>query len=139
MKILLVEDSFFDVRINIEFLSHYGEVDTAKDGKEATDKFVKQIENGQPYQLICMDVMLPVASGFDATEFIRVYEAMNKIPEDKKVKIIVLTSLNMDFQVKEAYLKGADIFFTKPINPFKIERFLKEKGLIADKKKKVIK
>ena len=66
MRILLAEDNFVTRKLMVAILSQYGECDVAVDGMEAVDAFLMALEDGKPYDLICLDIMMPVMDGFQA-------------------------------------------------------------------------
>ncbi len=69
-RILLVEDNELNSEIAVELLNEYGfQVDTAENGAEAVEK-VKNSAPGE-YDLVLMDVQMPVMNGYEATEKIR--------------------------------------------------------------------
>ena len=61
MKILLAEDDFVTRKFMASFLSKYGECDVTVDGMEAVDAFMLALEEGEPYDLVCLDIMMPVS------------------------------------------------------------------------------
>ena len=60
MRILIAEDDFASRKAILKFLSAYGECDVTVDGMEAIDAFMMALEEEDPYDLICLDVMIPV-------------------------------------------------------------------------------
>ena len=60
MRILLAEDDFVTRKFMTNFLSKYGECDVTVDGMEAVDAFMMAMEDGEPYDLVCLDIMMPV-------------------------------------------------------------------------------
>lgn len=66
MKILLAEDDFVTRKFMVGFLSKYGECDVTVDGMEAVDAFMMALEDGEPYDLVCLDIMMPVMDGYQA-------------------------------------------------------------------------
>ncbi len=71
MKILLAEDDFASRKFMTNYLEKYGECDITVDGEEAVDAFMMALEDGEPYDLICLDVMMPVLDGYQALKAIR--------------------------------------------------------------------
>ncbi|MFW6242306.1 MAG: response regulator, partial [Thermodesulfobacteriota bacterium] len=71
MKILVVEDDFISRRILKEILTEHGDCDVVVDGDEAVQAFRLAREEGAPYQLICMDIMMPNKDGHEALQEIR--------------------------------------------------------------------
>lgn len=130
MKILLTEDDFVTRKYMQEFLSQYGECDITVDGMEAVDAFTMELEAGEPYDLICLDIMMPVMDGYQALLGIRNIEKEKGIPKEDQVKIIMTTQLNDEQNVKMAFEYGATIYSGKPIDKERFEQALKKLGLI---------
>ena len=108
--ILLVEDNELNSEITVEILNGYGcQVDTAGNGAEA----VKKIKNSKPgnYDLVLMDVQMPVMNGYEATRQIR---ALND-PALAGITILAMTANAFDEDKKKALECGMDGFLTKPI------------------------
>ena len=59
MKILLAEDDFVTRKFMANFLSKYGDCDVTVDGMEAVDAFMLALEEDEPYDLVCLDIMMP--------------------------------------------------------------------------------
>ncbi len=100
MKILLAEDDFASRKFMDKQLSRYGECDVMVDGEEAVDAFMMALEDGEPYDLACLDVMMPVMDGYQVLKAIRDIEAQKGIPKNKRVKVIMTTALNDERNVK---------------------------------------
>ncbi len=130
MKILLAEDDFVTRKFMQNFLSKYGECDITVDGMEAVDAFMMALEEDDPYDLVCLDVMMPVMDGYQALAGIRNLEKERNIPEDKAVKIIMATALNDEKNVKMAFDLGCTVYSGKPIDQERFEQALKKLGLI---------
>ena len=60
MKILLAEDDFVTRKFMANFLSKYGDCDVTVDGMEAVDAYMMALEDDDPYDLVCLDIMMPV-------------------------------------------------------------------------------
>ncbi len=130
MKILLAEDDFVTRKFMVNFLSKYGECDVTVDGMEAVDAFMMALEDGEPYDLICLDIMMPVMDGYQALVAIRKLEKEKNISEEKAVKVIMTTALNEERNVKMAFELGCTIYSGKPINQDRFEQALKKLNLI---------
>ena len=81
MKILLAEDDFASRKFMDKQLSRYGECDVMVDGEEAVDAFLMALEDDEPYDLACLDVMMPVMDGYQVLKAIRDIEAQRGIPK----------------------------------------------------------
>lgn len=130
MKILLAEDDFVTRKFMVNFLSKYGECDVTVDGMEAVDAFMMALEDGEPYDLICLDIMMPVMDGYQALVGIRNLEKERNVPEDKAARVIITTALNDEQNVKMAFELGATIYSGKPIDKDRFEQALKKLNLI---------
>lgn len=130
MRILLAEDDFATRKFMAGFLSKYGECDVTVNGEEAVDAFIMALEDGEPYDLVCLDIMMPVMDGYQALVGIRNLEKQRNIPEDKAVKVIMTTALNEEKNVKMAFELGCTIYSGKPIDQEKFEQAMRKLNLI---------
>ena len=130
MRILIAEDDFASRKVILKFLSEYGECDVTVDGMEAIDAFMMALEDGDPYDLICLDVMMPIMDGYQALKNIRDIEREHNIPEEEMVKIIMTTALNEQKNVKKAFELGCTVYCAKPIDMDKLKNTLELIGLV---------
>ncbi|MCJ1396376.1 hypothetical protein MMC18_009266 [Xylographa bjoerkii] len=124
-KILLVEDNKINLRLLETFMKKrkYKNVDTAENGQLAVEA-VEQ--HGLGYDIIYMDISMPVLNGFEATAAIRSLEASRSTTEHTpRALVIALTGLASARDQHEAFTCGVDLFMTKPM------RF-KEMGKLLD-------
>ena len=108
--ILLVEDNELNSEIAVEILNEYGFlVDTAENGAEAVEK----VKNSKPgnYDLVLMDVQMPVMNGYEATRQIRALTD----PALSGITILAITANAFDEDRKKALECGMDGFLSKPI------------------------
>ena len=130
MRILLAEDDFASRKFMTQYLSKFGDCDVTVDGEEAVDAFIMALEDENPYDLICLDVMMPVLDGYQVLKAIRDIEAQRGIIKEEKVKVIMTTALNEERNVKMAFELGCTIYSGKPINQDRFEQALKKLNLI---------
>ena len=130
MKILLAEDEFLTRKFMTEILSKYGECDVTVDGSEAVDAFMMAYEDKEPYDLVCLDIMMPALDGYQTLKAIRDIEKEKGIPDDKRSKIIMTTALNEGRNVTKAFELGCVAYAGKPIDQEKFENVLKKLDLI---------
>lgn len=130
MRILLAEDDFVTRKFMANFLSKYGECDVTVDGMEAVDAFMMALEDDEPYDLVCLDIMMPVMDGYQALMGIRNIEKERDIPADKAAKVIMTTALNDEKNVKMAFDLGCTIYSGKPIDQDRFEQALQKLGLV---------
>jgi PAS domain S-box-containing protein len=132
MKILIAEDEPISRRIIEKNLSRLGRCDTVVDGAEAVEAFKLAAEDGTPYDLICLDIMMPGVDGQAALKQIREIERQMGIRGPWEVKVIMLTALDDPHSVVEAYYRGgATSYLVKPIEVEKLRFELRRLGLIT--------
>ncbi|CCH47406.1 response regulator [Pseudodesulfovibrio piezophilus] len=131
MRILIVEDEFTSRKLLTALLSDFGECDTASDGVECVDIFRHALDEGRPYDLLCMDIMMPNKDGHQALKEIRGIESKLGIPASREAKVIMVTALNDPKTVVKAYYKGgAAAYLPKPIEVDSLHAILKDLELI---------
>jgi len=131
MKALVVEDDFASRKLLQRILQPYGEADVAVNGLEAIEAFSKALEDGTPYDLICMDIMMPEMDGQAALKHIRRIEKEKGITSAKEAKIIMTTALDDPQNVVEAYYKGgATSYLSKPIDKSSLIQTIKDLKLL---------
>lgn len=130
MKILLAEDDFASRKFMDKYLSQYGDCDITVDGEEAVDAFMMALDDEEPYDLVCLDVMMPVLDGYQVLKAIRGIESQRKISKHNCVKVIMTTALNEERNVKKAFELGCEAYCGKPIDVDKFEKLLKKLGLV---------
>ncbi|WP_031483458.1 response regulator [Maridesulfovibrio frigidus] len=131
MKILVVEDEVASMKFISHLMVKYGECDTASDGIEAVRIFEVSLSSGPPYDLICMDIMMPEMDGHEALQKIRQLEELYSIPPKREVKVIMTTALDDPKNVMNALFKGgADEYLVKPITSANVEEAMKKVKLL---------
>ena len=111
-KVLLAEDNAINTEIALRLLEEFGlNADHADNGKTAAEKFMESAEN--EYCAILMDIRMPVADGYTATELIR------KMPRNDAatVPVIAMTADAFDESRRKAEKAGINDYVTKPIEP----------------------
>ena len=132
MKVLIAEDDFASRKFMLRFFEKYGECDVTVDGKEAVEAYKMAIECGEPYDLICLDIMMPEMDGHQALRAIRKIEEESGVAEDKRVKIVMTTALSETRHVTKAFENGCTAYAGKPINQDKLEAMLKKFKLMEE-------
>ena len=130
MKILIAEDDLVSRKFLSKFLAPYGEVDTVVDGLEALDAYLLSLKDDAPYDLLCLDIMMPRVDGVKVLKAIRDYEAQKGMSSDKRLKVIMTTALAEADNVKQSFEYGCEAYAAKPINTDKFIQVLHELGLI---------
>jgi chemotaxis protein histidine kinase CheA len=115
LRVLLAEDDFTSRLLLQTFLCGYGECHIAVNGKEAVEAFRSASERGQRYDLICMDIMMPVMDGREAVRHVRALERSHGILS-AGVKIIMTTTVHDIKEVIRCFQELCDAYLMKPID-----------------------
>jgi PAS domain S-box-containing protein len=111
-RVLMVEDNAVNMTIAVAMLEQWGvAVDQAFDGAQAVQAVESAAAQGQPFDLVLMDVQMPVMSGYEATRRLREGPAGQGLP------IIALTAAALSSEREQALASGMSGFLTKPIDP----------------------
>jgi len=128
MKILIAEDDATNQKLLQTILSHYGECDIAVDGEEAVNAVTKMLANQQNYDLITMDLRMPVMNGQEAIREIRKQEIAAGV---SKPAIIIVTTVSTDMEsIAGALSSQCNAYIVKPINTAKLRTELRDFDLI---------
>lgn len=121
-RILLVEDNTLNAEIAQTLLTDYGlHVDVASDGNEALEFFRADTNK---YDIIFMDVQMPVMDGYHATAAIRDLESKNS--KHSHTVIIGMSANAFKEDVDKALACGMDDYITKPIDIKKLQNLLRK-------------
>lgn len=133
MKILIAEDDLASRKFLSKFLSNYGEVDIVIDGLEALDAYLISVKENSPYDLICLDIMMPKVDGVKVLKAIRDYELKKGVKPEERVKVIMTTALAEIDYVKQAFEIGCEAYAAKPVDTNKMLEVMKKIGLFDSK------
>lgn len=131
MRILVVEDDFVARKFISKVMSDHGEVDIAIDGQEGVNAFRNAINEGNRYELVCLDIMMPEMDGQEVLKNIRQIEYDNGIMGLKGAKIIMTTALKDVDNIAKAFREQAEAYLVKPISIDDINKTLKNLGFLA--------
>jgi len=132
MKTLIVEDDFTSRLLLQTFLSRYGECHLAVNGKEAVEAFRMALDNGSPYNLICMDILMPEMDGTEAVKQVRRLEEARGVLSTHGVKIVMTTGVSDMKEVIRSFEGLCDTYLIKPIDTAELLRHLKSFRLVDD-------
>lgn len=115
LHVLLVEDNMLNQEIATMLLQSQGAtLDIANNGQEAVDIFTNTPEG--TYQLILMDIRMPILNGYGATEKIR----HSSHQDAQRIPIIAMTADAYDEDVQKCLAHGMNCHISKPINPARL-------------------
>jgi two-component system chemotaxis response regulator CheY len=132
IRILILEDDPVSGKMLTNYLEPYGKCDLATDGKSAVELFQKAIRVDGGYKLIFLDIMVPEIQGHDVLKMIRETEQKEGIPDEKKARVIMTTSLSDSENIIESFKTRCDSYLIKPIRKNKLINEIKSLGLLQD-------
>ena len=121
--VLLVEDNTVNQKVGLKFLERLGcEVRIAANGAECVSAW-----QHERFDLVLMDIQMPVMDGYTATRQIRDLERTQR----RRTPIIALTADALSGQLERCLQAGMDGLLTKPLNPEHLREMLERHGLAA--------
>lgn len=118
-RILVAEDNSINIQVARYILTPLAsELDFVLNGEEALEYYLKN-----KYDLILMDVVMPVMDGYEATQKIRKIELMRD--DGKRIPIIAMTANSMYEEIQNCIKVGMDGFLSKPFNTNDVKDILK--------------
>jgi two-component system chemotaxis response regulator CheY len=132
MKCLIVEDDPVSRLMLQRVLSRFGESRDVSDGSQALAAFQSALADEAPYDLICLDIMMPGIDGHEVLREIRKLEDERGIDIGDGARIIMTTALDDKGNVLGAFGASCDAYLIKPIDTTKLVQHLKTFGLLAE-------
>lgn len=132
MRALIVEDDATGAELLRHIIAPYAEVELARDGRAAIEKFREAAEAGRGFDLVCLDLMMPELNGQQVLQSIRDYEEQHKSTGREASKVIVISALDDSGNILSAFQVGCEAYLTKPVETSKLLDQLRELGLIHD-------
>jgi len=129
MKILIAEDNAVVMKLLHSLLSPLGEITPTANGLEAFAAAKTALQDKQPYDLICLDIMMPEVDGISALHSIRQMENKLGISREARSKIVMTTGASDRQHIEEARAEGCDGFLVKPISKDRLFGELRKLGL----------
>lgn len=125
MRILIAEDDYLNMQFLQAVLKEHGQCSGAPNGREAVQAYCQAVEDAAPFDVIFMDIMMPVLSGLDALERIREFERANahRIPRPAIAVMVTATSVSQDV-VRSYSSGGAFAYLVKPIQAQDIDQVM---------------
>ncbi len=132
-NILIVEDNVINQKVLMSLLHHSGmSISIANNGQEAVD-IVKEGE--VQFDLVLMDINMPIMDGYTATQMIRLDSKFDALP------IVAFTALVLDSEVQKMFNCGINAFLAKPLNIGKLYTalniYLSDTDIVSVKEKAV--
>lgn len=120
MKTLIAEDDSSSQLLMQELLERHGSAQITVCGSDAVEAVRLALEKNEPYDLICLDIMMPGMDGHAARNHIRALECEKGITSEKRAKIIMVTALDDVKNITDAIDGASDAYLVKPISSVKL-------------------
>jgi len=129
MNTLIVEDDPVSQELLLQYLQGQGETDIAEDGEKAVVSFCEAWGRRRPFDLVCLDIMLPRLDGQEVLKRIRSFEDEMGVGGLAACKVIMVTALRDAESVLTAFRGQCEGYLTKPISKEKLYREIESLGL----------
>ncbi len=130
MRTLIAEDDTTSSSVLVAALKKFGECMQVQDGMSAVEAFGQALDEEKPFDLVCMDIMMPNMDGIQAVKALRAAEQARGVPPDKEVKVLMVTALNDPRTVIQSFYRaGANAYLVKPMEPADLKAKLAELDL----------
>ena len=130
MRCLIVDDEITCRKILQLSLSPFFTIEEAVNGMEALTKINATMQAKSPFDLIILDIMMPIMDGQSVLVAIRATETKHGYPPGHGAKIVMSSALNDAANIKTAFREQVDGYITKPVDLKKMYRLLQEFGHI---------
>ena len=130
MRTLIVEDDFTSRTLLKEILKGLGSSDIAVNGQEAIEAVRNAMASNTPYDLICLDIMMPEMNGQEALVEIRRIEEESGLHIGRGAKILMTTALGDKDNILTAFKEQCDGYLVKPVEKRKFLSLLTDLNLI---------
>lgn len=124
MKTLVVEDDYITSEVMREIMTSFGECHVAENGLKAIEYFKNAIIDGNPYDLIFLDIMMPELDGQETLNQIREVEYSLNIKGLDCVKIVMTTALDDFENIRSAFKNQCEGYLVKPVDKDKVTKTL---------------
>ena len=132
MRTLIAEDDLTSRKLLKRLLEAHGECDAVEDGQKAVDAYRASLDGGQPYDLVCLDIMMPEKDGQIVLREIRALEARKGIAVGMGAKVIMTTALGDPKNVMLSFREQCDAYLVKPIENAMLLEHLQQLGLVDE-------
>ncbi|MCC6581162.1 MAG: response regulator [Phycisphaeraceae bacterium] len=129
MRILVTEDDFTSRHVLTGLLSRLGHCDVAVDGREAVSAVSISLKQKEPYDLICLDIMMPNMNGQEALARIRELESEAGMQPGDGAKVMMTTALNDSRNILQAFNGQCEAYLVKPITRARLVEQIRLLGL----------
>lgn len=129
MRTLVIEDDTTNQRLMEAYLAPLGECVLTSGGIEGVSRFTEALQTGRPFDLVCIDIMMPDMDGVTALRKIRETESEAGRYGSEEAKILMVTAVADREIVVEAFKQGCEGYIIKPIQREELYHHIRNFGL----------
>ena len=129
MRTLIAEDDFTSRLLLEQLLREYGPTESVANGRQAVEAVSQALNLRQPYDLICIDIIMPEMDGQEALQEIRALETKHGKNSGDGAKIVMTTVSRDKADIIKAFRGQCDGYLLKPVGKPALLDCLKELGL----------
>ncbi|MFH2132756.1 MAG: response regulator [bacterium] len=126
MRFLIVDDDLTNRKLLTTMLEDVGKCDIAVNGQEAVDLFKMTLTGESAYDVIFLDIKMPVMDGHETLRQVRALEEKNGVFSGDGVKIVMVTALGDKKNILDAFQEGCEYYLVKPFQRQKLLELLDE-------------
>lgn len=128
MKTLVVDDDELGCMLLTTFFEDFGSCDQAENGKAALDLYEVAVAEENPYDLICLDIVMPVMDGMTTLCNLREREQQNK---RKRTMVFIISARGSISDIEDAFFEGdCDDYIVKPFSRESVRQMLDRHKMI---------
>ena len=128
MKTLVVDDDELGRMLLTTFFDDFGHCDQAENGKLALDLYEAAVAEENPYDLVCLDIVMPVMDGMTTLRNLREIEQQQK---RKRTMVFVISARNSISDIEDAFFEGdCDDYIVKPFSRESIRKMLERHNMM---------
>ncbi len=132
MKVLIADDDKFSRKILETIFSKFSKCEFAENGVEAIAKFRSSLDLNDPFDLVCLDILMPEMDGLDVLKSFRLIEKHRNINPMDGTKILMLSGLNDSQSILGSFSAGCEAYIVKPIKEKVLLKKIKEFGVLEN-------
>ncbi|MDT8446259.1 MAG: response regulator [bacterium] len=128
MKMLIVDDDEINRKLLQALVKPFGSTEQVENGLDAIASYQAALELGEPYEVIFLDIMMPLMNGHDCLAKLRELEWDKGLEKGEGSKVVMVTALGDARNVMTAFSAGAEYYLVKPIQQKKLYELMSEMG-----------
>lgn len=132
MRILIVEDDFDASQLLSKYLADLGDCEIVGDGSAGVAAFRKASRERDPFDLVCLDIMMPAKDGHATLQEIRTIEERQGLLIGEGSKVLMTSALSGNSTILKTFMELCDAYLVKPFSKQALLDKLEEIGILSN-------